>query len=262
MLRGLGFRLRKWYVDCVGPDGTAFIGYAARIGLGPIPLSYQAALWSPPQGDTVSVFTMVPASLPTLLEKELRWESHRLGVRGLWRRTTEGSHHVLLDTTNLRVEWRCHLPESEGSVTCSAGAGHGPGYAEELLIHGNPSESPFHELHWGRFSSIGCHIVWIEWRGPQPLRLVLLDGAEVPANQANERGVQFQGGSLRLHGKREIRAGDVDTSIFGDSRWKKGLIPGTLGDWREEKWLSRGRLSLPDGSKREGWVIHERVTRQ
>ena len=260
MLRGLGFRLRKWYVDCVAPDGTAFIGYAAHVGLGPVPLSYQATLWCPPQGETHSALTMVPAALPKQLLNELRWENRRLGVRAWWRGATAGSYHVLLDTRDLRVEWRCHLPESEASVTCRAGTVHGSGYAEELLVCGSPNRLPIRELHWGRFSSTGGHVVWIEWRGPHPLRLVLVDGAEVLATQISENEVRFSGGSLRLQRKREIRTVDVGTSIFGASRWKKGLLPGTITDWREEKWLSWGKLDRRDGSQDQGWVIHERVT--
>ena len=38
------FRLRKWYVDCVTPDGALFIGYLARLELGALRFWYGATI--------------------------------------------------------------------------------------------------------------------------------------------------------------------------------------------------------------------------
>ncbi len=169
VLRGLGFRLRKWYVDCVASDGTAFIGYAARVGLGPLPISYQATLWYASDGQVTSAFTMLPTASPGLSGTELSWENRRLGVRGHWRGGTQGPRRVLLDEPDVRVEWRCHLPKCEAVVASEAGSIQGLGYAEELLLTGSPSNLPIRALRWGRFLSEESSLVWIEWRGPRPL---------------------------------------------------------------------------------------------
>ena len=260
MLRGFGFRLRKWYVDCVSADGTAFIGYAARIGLGPLPLVYQAALWSPPAGPGSSDFTMVPAQLPRLSGAGLHWESRRLGIPGSWHGSPAAIRHVLLDTSAHFVEWRCHLPVCEASIESPAGNLRGPGYAEELLMRGNPASLPIQELCWGRFSSGDDHVVWIEWMGAQPLRVVLVNGSEVEATRADDKEVQSSRGVLTFRDRRVIRSERVEASAFGDSRWRRRLVPRAVADWREEKWLSRGRLEKQDGAVAEGWVVHERVT--
>lgn len=260
MLRDIGFRLRKWYLDCVTPEGAVFVGYAARIGLGPIPLSYQATMWSPPAGAGCSEFTMLPARLPSSSRDGVRWESARLAARGRWCGRPSSACHVLLDTASHYVAWRCCLPACEASVELGGRTLQGRGYVEELVVHGNPGKLPIRELHWGRFSSGGDHVVWIEWVGPHPLRLVTVNGLEVAATRVDEEEVRLTDGRLTFEDTRVIRAEAAGVSAFGAPRWRRMLLPRRLADMREEKWLSRGTLERSDGSRADGWVLHERVT--
>ncbi len=119
---------------------------------------------------------------------------------------------------------------------------------------------PIQELCWGRFSSGDDHVVWIEWMGAQPLRVVLVNGSEVEATRADDKEVQSSRGVLTFRDRRVIRSERVEASAFGDSSWRRRLVPRAVADWREEKWLSRGRLEKQDGAVAEGWVVHERVT--
>ena len=254
------FKLSKWYGDCVASDGTVFVGYAARASFGPIPLSYHALLWCPPEGEATSALTMAPAPLPSLSEEGVQWHNRRLGVRATWRGALRPTGLVLLDTPALGVEWRCHLPAGHASVTTELGAIEGAGYAEELLLRGNPAKLPIRELHWGRFTSSHASVVWIQWRGPRPLLLVLLDGVEVSATRADERRVCFAGGEVTFADRRLLREEPVARSVFGASEWRQRLLPGAVGQWQEEKWLSRGHLDRVGRRGEDGWVVHERVT--
>jgi hypothetical protein len=259
LLRRFVFRLRKWYLDCVASDGTTFIGYAARVGSGPVLLSYQATLWRPTSGPARAEYSILPARLPRLGSDELRWGNPRLDVRGSWCGTSASTRHVLLDTRELRVDWRCHLPGARASVSTRCGTVRGSGYCEELILEGDPRRLPIHELHWGRFVERRTSLVWIEWRGEHPLKLVALDGKQVSASRIDEDQVRFEGGTLRIEDPRPIRADDVGSAIFGDSRWKRAMVPNVVARWREEKWLSRGRLTRPGAPMSAGWVVHERV---
>lgn len=259
MLRRFAFRLRKWYLDCVGSDGTTFIGYAARVGMGPLLIPYQATLWRPTSGPARAGYSMLPARLPRLGSEELEWENRRLAVRGSWRRTSASTRHVLLETRKLRVEWRCHLPGAHASVSTECGTVRGAGYCEELVLEGDPRRLPIHELHWGRFVEGRTSLVWIEWRGEHPMELVVLDGKRVSASCIDEGQVRFQGGALTIGDTGLIRTDDVGGAIFGDHRWKRAIVPDVVARWREEKWLSRGRLTRPGAPTSMGWVLHERV---
>ncbi|HYF95417.1 MAG TPA: hypothetical protein VD969_24665 [Symbiobacteriaceae bacterium] len=42
-----GFHLSKWYLDCVAEDGSALIGYRARLRWRSLALEYAAALVAP-----------------------------------------------------------------------------------------------------------------------------------------------------------------------------------------------------------------------
>lgn len=256
------FGLRKWYVDCVGGDGTAFFGYGARISVGPLPLDYHAFSWCPPEGEPMGSFTMAPARLPTPSDEGVRWENRRLGLRARWNGMLRRTGHVLLDTPALSVSWCCHLPRGAASVSTVHGTLEGAGYAEELVVRGNPAKLPIGELHWGRFTSARSSAVWIRWKGARPLLLVLMDGVEVAATRVDERRVCFSGGEVTFANRRVLRSEPVARSIFGDSRWRQRLVPGTIAGWREEKWLSRGNLDRVGGASEDGWVVHERVVLQ
>ncbi len=259
MLRGFGFRVRKWYFDCVTEDGTAFIGYAAQVGIGPFRATLQSMLWSPEDAPTSSRWTATPSRLPRLSDRGVIWVSPRLGVRGSWLGDSSPIRRILLQTSSHRVEWRCHLPACDVDLECDAGRIRGAGYAEELLLRGRPEGLPLRELRWGRFGATGHHVVWIEWRGPSPLRLVVSNGGEEPAVRVDEREVRFSTGALSLEESRLIRSGSVTGAAFDGLPGLRRLAPRRWDDWIEDKWLSRGRLSRKDGSVVEGWAIHERV---
>lgn len=167
---------------------------------------------------------------------------------------------VLLDTAAVLVEWRCHLPNGEATISCPAGALQGRGYVEELIVRGSLTEIAIQELRWGRFTSASDHVVWIEWVGSPALRLVLVNGVETPAVRTDHDGVWFMGGKIAFRDRRTLRDARVGEAAFGKHRWKERLVPRHVADGHEEKWLSRGLLEKSQGGCVEGWVLHERVT--
>ena len=260
VLRGFRFRLRKRYFDCVGQDGTVFVGYAARGGIGPLPFHYHATLWRPPLGGGPSDYSVMPSPLPKLSVDGVAWRNPRLRLDGTWRSRERGPTRVLLDTSAIRVEWRCDVPSAVVDLRVGPDiemSGHG--YSEELVVSGDIRRLPIRELHWGRFISEAHHLVWIEWRGPLALTLLFEDGAEVADAVVSEGEVSYAGGRLHLSDPRSLRDERLGDSVFPGAGWAARLIPGSVAEWREEKWLSRGCLESSQGPPTEGWAIHERV---
>ena len=77
-------QIRKWYADCVSPDGNVFIGYSARVGLGPITLPYQAALTGG-RGEPLSQRTALTSKKEPQLEADgATWRCPGLDLTGRW----------------------------------------------------------------------------------------------------------------------------------------------------------------------------------
>jgi len=259
LTRPFGFRLDKWYLDCVTDDGAVFIGYAARLGIGPVRMTLGATLWSPPSGPASSQLSVALNRLPRLSDEGVEWVSRGLGLAGAWRGRPVAIRQTLLETPSHSVEWRCHLPACAVEVDFPAGRLGGSGYAEQLLLRGGPRDLPLEELHWGRFVAGVEYVVWIEWVGRRSLRRVVFNGSEQVATRADEEQVRWGTGTLHFQDTRSLRCGSVGSAAFGGSRVLRQLVPRSWATWTEEKWVSRGLLEKADGSVLEGWAVHERV---
>ena len=142
------------------------------------------------------------------------------------------------------VHWDCVQPRARVELRMPDGRTlRGRGYAEVLSLSIAPWRLPIHELRWGRFAGERHGAVWIEWLGPHPLKLVLLDGARVDAMPP-----------LRLSDEVVLRSGRIGETAL---RLLPRRLPG-LG-LEETKWRSRGELALPGEPPDRGWAIHEVV---
>ncbi len=254
------FRLRKWYLDCVTDDGRAFIAYAGRFRLGPLPLWYHAVLLDDPGEARQDRFSLLPGALPRVSGAQIGWSNRRLRATGVWEGAGNGVRRVLLEEERLRVVWHCRAPACRARVEVGGRKLEGTGYVEELSLSGSPARLPIRELRWGRFAAGGHHLVWIDWQGPRPLGFLLADHQPVSPCRIDDEQVDHPGGSLTLFDRRALREGSVGRTVFGGSGTLAHLIPRGVESWDERKWLSRGLLELADGTRWEGWAIHEHVT--
>jgi hypothetical protein len=259
---GAFFQLRKWYVDCVAADGTTFIGYAARISLGPVRLPYEACLLCPPAGPSRTEASICRGDAPVLTGETLQWRPPRLKAGAQWERRAPSVRRTLLDDDRLGVDWHCHMPAASGVVDLSGEPRvTGTGYAEELIVQGDLRVLPIRRLLWGRFIADGQSLVWIRWEGLLPLTLVVHNGAMHSEAVLDERGLSLPGGqgALHLSEGRVLRDSDVGRATFPDQAWLRRLIPRKLREVQETKWLSRARWCRPGQPDVEGWALHERV---
>ncbi|HEX5010035.1 MAG TPA: hypothetical protein VFY71_06515 [Planctomycetota bacterium] len=254
------FRLVKWYLDLVTEEGEVLIGYAADLRWGPLRLRCAATLAGRAPGPFRGATHLLGASLPTERDGVVRWRVGERGPRGEWTRVRAGPQRVLLDGPEGAVRWSCLHASSEARARTARGPElSGRGYVERLELTCPPWRLPIRELRWGRFVAADAALAWIDWRGPQPLRLVLRDGEPVADARVDDDVVTAGDAALRLSDPTTLRDGELGlTALRPLPLLRRALPPAMLGT-RETKWLSRGELRRPDGRRARGWAVHELV---
>ena len=234
------FRLIKWYLDVVTPDGDAVIAYAARLRWGALSLPWASAWRSRPgyplEERTTTRGVQAPGGGPV----RLGWRNATLDVAGEWRRLSPPPpsppiRRTLHEDRHGTIRWSCRMPRARATFRWGAETLRGLGYAERLELTIPPWRLPFRSLRWGRYISRAHAAVWIAWDGApgpgtiQPRSWVWLDGAECPHARMDPTAVSDlgDGQSLRLLETRELR----NRSVLSAVRAIPGLarLSGRLG---------------------------------
>ncbi len=258
---GASMKLRKWYADCVSTDGNVFIGYSARISLGPFSLPYQSSMTGR-MGEALSQSNAISREgTPEPEASGATLSCAKLDVAGSWSRAFPAFQSVLLDTPDVTIDWRCHVPGAAAEVRVGDLAFRGWGYLEELRIDGDPRAIPIRELRWGRWLGEQDSVVWIDWRGDHPLTLVLHNGLETESSAVSDDAISFDGFRLGLGRKRRwtLRDEFAEESVFPQRTWLRPLLPRALARIREVKWAASECLERPDGTTSRGWTLYKRV---
>jgi hypothetical protein len=253
------FRLTKWYMDCVAPDGTAVVTYWARLALGLLRLSGAAALVR--RAAVVKQAETLRAGPPPRLEANgLAWRSRRLGIDARWCALDQPVRRTLLDSSRGKVDWDCLLPRARVRVSLPDGVTvEGLGYAECLHMTLRPWELPVRELRWGRFLSESAGVVWIEWRGPLPLTILTVNGSETDGVQIDDAGVVWRGGRVEFEPGPVLREGPLGTTTLARAPWLRFLLPRAVSQTNESKWLRQATYIADGGQSEAGWALHEVV---
>ena len=262
--RAGAFHLRKWYLDVTADDGRAAILYHARLRWGPLRFSYAGLLTtSVPSGqDVVHRASIRAADPPRESHDCLSWSCPRLGASGTWHPAAPPAHRTLLERDDGAVLWSCLMPRARASVSLDGQAPiNGWGYAERLDLTLRPWRLPIDTLRWGRFTSDAASLVWIQWRGPEPRLILLLDGRDIDAAPARiaDDSISWPTGRLDLHPGLTLRRGQLGATVLRDTPLLRALAPRVARALDEHKTLSRATLRLPDQQPIEGWAIHETV---
>lgn len=262
------FNLSKWYLDCVSDDGTALIGYWARLGWGSLALEYAAALYAPAEGEPRQIHALRSLTAPELVGPECRWRCAPLRLEGRWVAQDSPVAQNLLATPAGGIRWQLHQPRAEAQIRLDTGSGaheiRGLGYVEELQLTIPPWQLPFDVLLWGRFLSPEHALVWIQWeRETAPdesrQRFVFLDGEQADEALISADGVRLPVGELRFTQSRPLREGQLAVTVLGAVPGLVALLPRRFRGIHEAKRLSRGELQQGGGAPSTGWSIHEVV---
>lgn len=255
------FSLQKYYVDLVTAEGEYFIGYSALLTLGTAKIHYSATLHDPAITGIVTGPVLSACDSPVVDKSDLIWRAPALGFEGRWQRLAGAETLALHETESGIVEWNCHQPAARTELRTESGAVYdGLGYAEFLNLTIPPWQLGLRTLFWGRFVSGKNSIVWIEWRGDYALNILICNGRKIAGAYISEDEIICNDFTLTLNNEVTIRSGSISETFISKIPSALRSAPIEFLGGREEKFLSRGRLTFADGSVDTGWVIHERVT--
>jgi len=136
----------------------------------------------------------------------------------------------------------------------------GLGYAERLTLSLAPWRLPIDELRWGRWIAAegGRSIVWIDWRGAQPLTAVFVDGVRQGAATVDDDRVAAADASLVLTDQRTLHQRAL-RDVIGAVGPLARVFPTSWLDVEDCKWMSLGTLHGAGAPPETGWAIHEHV---
>ncbi len=154
------------------------------------------------------------------------------------------------------VKWDCLQSLSEVHLNIGQEEYAGLGYVERLDMTLAPWQLPIKELHWGRFLSQDCSLIWIQWRGPHPLTLVCLNGEKFEMAEVSTSHVSWDSGRLDISNPVVLRNGPIVKTALSQIPGVRRLFPESILLMDECKWRSRGELEQGGGTC-TGWVIHE-----
>jgi hypothetical protein len=259
------FRLRKWYLDCVAADGTAFIGYSALLSWRGFSLEYAATLFAPAGGAVREQHAVRGAAAPRLEAGGCGWSCAPLGVQAHWSTRAPVIRRTLLRTAEGGIRWTCHQPRAHARVRLDGGDGGGSseitgsGYVEEIELTVPPWRLPFRRLWWGRFVGSDTSLIWIGWHGSTRRRLALLDGDRHAITRLGRTGISAGSADLSIEEGRALRHGSIVGNVLSAAPALVSVLPASFLGATEHKRVGRGTLRRPGRPDATGWTIHELV---
>lgn len=193
----------------------------------------------------------------------MKWQNPALKIAGEWNSLHPSVEEKLLEDDGEFIKWSCLQPLSEVKVQLGESLIEGLGYTERLDLEINPQNLPFDTLRWGRFSAKDTSIVWIEWRGEIPLKLVYVNGVKYENVDISDESIQIYDVhlELKLTESLEFRKGSLLDTVFKNLQWLVKRFPLKMLSIFECKWCSKGVLvdKQEEKSVKSGWSIHEIV---
>ncbi len=254
--------LKKWYLDCVDEQGRTFIGYSAEAQWRSVHFHFQSYMFYSPQTGIITGSSLLGHAFPFVTGESIEWNSKPLGISGMWASQCPPIHRDLSATRPGSMTWDCYQPLSDVTVRIGDSTSiQGTGYVECLEIQLTEWYLPFNELRWGRFLSGTTSLVWIDWIGGSEQRLLFWNGEPVDRVDIDDERIVIPHRDARLTFPRHtiLKDASILSPQLKNIPGLSSVIPSSLAQSREIKWLSRGTLQQHAAPDLHGWTIHERV---
>jgi len=257
------FELTKWYADCISEQGDAAIIYHARLRWRAVTICYESLLICRAKSPTLTRFSMRRRQAPKVLGERIEWISPEWKVKGTWDELGVRHQNMLFESDAGALEWNCLAPRARAAIIVGSElAIEGWGYVEHLRLTVAPWKLPIRRLRWGRFINATDALVWIDWDGPQKVRVVYLNGVAVAVDNIGDDKIVLADGPavLSVHNKQVVRNGRLGATALSPIPRLKRLFPESVLNIQECKWLSHVVLCRPGSPNSLGMAIHEVVT--
>jgi hypothetical protein len=254
------FKFEKLYLDCIDNYGNCFIIYRAEIKFHFLRFHYSALLFSDPAGIAIEKATHKKTEEPNIKDLII-FQNNILHFRGTWKRNTSAiSPMTLSGNLNHNLVWNCHHPCALSEVFYNNNNYKGMGYAETIALTMNPASFPFDELRWGRFLSDKYVIIWLNWKGLQPLNKIFINGSEFSDAIIEEEKITFGNSTFSIVFEKisAIRKGKLSDTL-SKYPWLR-IIPGSrILNSVETKYKAKTILSMNNETEASGWSLYETV---
>lgn len=254
------FHLSKWYMDCISGDGTVVIGYTARLTWKQLTLNYASILRRTPHRSAETAATFFSSDYPVRTGDTIDWICSGVDAAGRWKQRFPSVRKELLKNNDGTIRWSCEMPGAEAQMRVGGETVRGHGYVELLEMTIPPWKLPIDELRWGRFVAPNDAVVWIDWKGTHPLRIVNFNGSMMNCRVLDDASISAGDGtmSLTLDRAHVLRSGPLIETALQKMPMIDSVIPKRLLQTDECKWLSNSTLTS-SGIASNGYSIHEIV---
>jgi hypothetical protein len=256
-----GFRLTKWYMDCMEPGGRVAIAYWASLSWRSVGLTWSSVARYDPDRPVQRSSALGRSAEPSLDGRRLAWREPGIEAAVDAEVLQTGLSIQLFALGAGSVEWTCAAPAAEVSVRGPGDATvQGRGYVERLVMTLPPWRLPIRELRWGRWiaAQSARSLVWIDWRGAAPATWVLRDGALCPDATVSDTEVCAGGDVVAIDARQLLHSRRLD-EVIGGIAPLRGLVPSSLLAMEDTRWACCAPLRASDGTSVPGAAIAELV---
>ncbi len=249
------FYLKKHYFDGIDQHGNTVIVYGAWLGFFGLKIPYTAYLLVDENGATER-----SCLKPLAFSANGHVAQDALQIRGQWQADSAPLQVRLMAQGDYFLNWHPHQPRSIFDVQIGTRRFHGSGYAETLETNIPPWRLPLSELRWGRFIADGHYLVWIEWRGEQPLKKLFWNGREIKDFTLSDHELRLHQESARLYFANAHILKDAPLSALATRYpFLRLLVKKRFWQTRETKYQATAQLQLADGTSFAGRALYETV---
>ena len=256
-----GFRLTKWYVDCLDAGGRVAIAYWASLTWRSLGFTWSSVAVYEPGTPVRRTSALGRAAEPRLDGRSLTWRDPGIETVVEAEVLQAGASVRLFASGAGSVEWTCAAPVADVSVRApGAAVVRGRGYAERLVLTLPPWRLPIRELRWGRWIAAESprSLVWIDWRGAAPATWVLRDGALCPGATVTDTEVCAGGDRVSIGARLLLHSRRLD-DVLGGLGPLRGLVPAAVLAIEDTRWACDAPLRSSDGASVTGAAIAELV---
>ena len=257
----ISFNLNKTYFDCIDEEGNCFVVYWTNLKFSVLNIIYSGLIFSDNKNICIEKSSLKNIPKP-IINDNLYFENTSLQLNGNWERVDNPISLLLYTEAKGReLIWNCHHPKTHTTITYKNKTYTAFGYSETLTLPFKPWQLPIDELRWGRFLSINCTIIWINWKGIYPLNKIIFNGKIYEDAQHEENKISFNNGKdiLLFENKTSIRKGKL-ANVLDKMPWLKLIFKSKILNTIEQKYKAKTSYCNEFIIEEKGWSLFEIVT--